>query len=393
MRVVNCLTDGRIGGPQRRSLAVARLLRERGIETTFLFPTGFDEFEELARDEGFRVRRPDVPRLRPPRDVGANARYAATFPRAVRRIRSHVEAVDPDLLHVNMSVNFRAALAGRLSDADLIWHLNDMNVPAPLDRGVARAARALADTIVVSSDCVTEHYYPDGDVETEVIYPPVDTDEFRPDRTFHEGTPLREELGVDPSTPIVGTVGNVNPAKGYRHLLRAVRRVVDGYGRVVVPIAGAILDTQREYYDSLRRLRSELGLEDVVQFLGKRSDVPRLLSQFDVFVVSSVTETGPMTLMEAMAMEKPVVTTNVGVVPEQFEHGTHGLVVPPGDAERLGRALREMLTSRSDWDRYGADARERADRAFSVDRIADRHEEVYRSTVGRPVAPPSPAGR
>lgn len=381
MHVLTCLTDSRVGGPQIESLSVARLLRDQGIETSFLFPPGEDTFKELLVNEDFSVYRPDFSCVHPPAKIVSNLSYVITFPNSVYQILDCIQEAEPDLVHVKMSFNVQSAVAAYLSDSRLLWHLNDVNAPWPISRVVATSAKALSDTIVVSSNTVNEHYFSDGWKGSETIYPIVDTKKYDPARNFSKEPTLREELNISESTPIVGSVGNINPVKGYEYLLRAIRHLVDSYGPVCVPIAGAKLDTQREYYRSLKQLQAELGLEDTVHFLGRRSDIPRLLSAFDVFVMPSVAETGPMTLMEAMAMEKPVVTTNVGVVPEQFVHGEHGLVVPPKDAERLGESLYELLNEPENGAEYGRNARECAKSTFSVSQIAERHVKIYQSIV------------
>ena len=383
MHVLVCLTDSRTGGPQIRSLSVARLLRRRGIETSFLFPPGKDAFAERLVDEGFSVYRPHFSCVHPPADIIANLNYVGTFPISAYRILDCIHDVDPDLVHVNMSFNFQSAAAAYLSDAKVLWHLNDVNAPWPINRAVATAAKALSDTIVVSSDYVNRYYFSGGWNGSEILYPIVDIEAYDPSREFNNKSTLRDELDVNVSTPIVGSVGNINPTKGYEYLLRAARHVIDSYGPICVPIAGAKLDTKQDYYRSLKQLQAELGLEDTVHFLGRRSDIPQLLSEFDTFVMPSVAETGPMTLMEAMAMEKPVVTTNVGVVPKQFTHDKHGMVVPPADSECLGKALCEILNEPEKSAEYGRAARERAKNVFSVSKIADRHAKIYNSTVER----------
>lgn len=383
MRVLTCMTDSRIGGPQIFSHSVARLLRQRGIETSFLFPPGEGSFEERLTNEGFHVYQPEFSCVHPPSQIVSNLNYVATFPLSVYRILMCIREASPDLVHVRMSFNFQAAVAAYLSDAKVLWHLNDINAPWPISRAVAIAAKTLSDTIAVSSNIVNKYYFSDGWAGSETLYPIVDSKKYDPSREFSDKSPLHEELGISTSIPIVGSVGNVNPTKGYEYLLRAVRHAVDNYGPICVPIAGAKLDTQRNYYESLKQLRSSLGLTDIVHFLGQRSDIPRLLSEFDAFVMPSVAETGPMTLMEAMAMEKPIVTTNVGVVPEQFENGEHGLVVPPEDADRLGKALCELLEKPENGDEYGRNARVRAKDTFSVNNATDRHVEVYRSTISQ----------
>lgn len=383
MRVLSCLTDNRIGGPQIRALSVARSLRKRGIETVFWFPRGNGEFEQRLIEEGFCVYTAPCPRLHPPRNIGKNLQHALAFPAMIQQIRRCIVDADIDIVHANMSFNFQSVIAGSLGNCSVIWHLNDVNTPYPIDRVVSRLARQLADTIVVSSNPVHEYYFSNDEIETETIYPMVDTTVFDPDRSFDEAPSLYTELDIDESIPIVGSVGNINPIKGYEYFLRSVRDVVDSYGPINVPIVGEPVRTQQKHYRFLKDLRTKLGLEDTVYFLGRRSDIPKLISDFDVFVMPSVTETGPMTLMEAMAMEKPVVTTEVGVVSEQLIDKKHGRVVPPGNTERLTDAIRDALLTPEAHENWGKAARKRAESVFSLESAVNRHEDVYRETLYR----------
>ncbi|WP_226482525.1 glycosyltransferase family 4 protein [Natrinema amylolyticum] len=381
MRVLNSLADPRVGGPQLRALAVATGLRDRGIETVFHLPDGDDAFERTATDEGFEVVRPGPSQMRPPPNVLANARFAARFLPSVSRLAATIERREIDVVHASMTLAVPAAIAARRTDTPLAWFFNDTGTPWPLDRIAARLARATADEIALAADAVGDHFFDDA-VPTRTVYPPVDVDAFDPS-TVADGGTVREELGVADDVPIVGTVGNVNPVKGHEYLLRAIARVRDRVGPIAVPIAGKLLESRREYADRLRRLRARLGLEGTVRFLGHRSDVPRLLSSFDVFVLPSVTEACPIAVLEAMAMESAIVATRVGGVPEQLADGTHGWLVPPADPDTLATAIREALAAPAERRRRGAAARRRAIARFSTERCVERHHDLYEAALSR----------
>ena len=379
MRVLNSLTDPRVGGPQVRALGVAKHLRERDIETVFLLPEGTDAFEERASAAGFSVTRPGLARLNPPRDVRANARYVAEFPAAVGRIRRVIDRHDIDLVHASMTINYQAAAAAQRASVPLAWYFNDTGTPWPLNRLTGHAARLLADEIGVAAEAVHPHFFP-ASVDSRVIYSPVDVDTFNPN-AVEATTALREELGIKAGTPIVGTVGNVNPVKGHAHLLRAIARLEQRYGPVAIPVVGRVLDSRQAYFEKLKRLRSRLGLDDVVRFVGHRSDIPQLLALFDVFVLPSIAEACPISVLEAMAMERPVVATRVGGVPEQIVNGEHGWLVPREDPDALADALRDALASPAERRRRGEAARRRVLNRFSMERCVERHAGLYQDAL------------
>jgi glycosyltransferase involved in cell wall biosynthesis len=125
---------------------------------------------------------------------------------------------------------------------------------------------------------------------------------------------------------------------------------------------------------------SRLGLQDRVTFLGFRSDVPRLLAESDAFVLPSAMEQQPLVLIEALGAGKPVVATDVGGVAEMVAGA--GILVPPGDAPALSRALQELTTGdqAARWGERGAAvARER----FSVEATGERHLALYETLLGR----------
>jgi|AntRauTorcE11898_2_1112593.scaffolds.fasta_scaffold06668_3 glycosyltransferase involved in cell wall biosynthesis len=378
-KVLNTIDDPRTGGPQLRSLAVAEQLRKQGIETEFLLPDGDDGFDTMATDEGFVVHRPGISRIHPPKQVGTNLKYLLTFPQAVSRIYRRIEDRGIDVVHTNMSTSFAPAIAASRSSASFAWHFNDTLIPRPIKNIAARAAMTLADEIVVASESVADYYFPDH-INTTTIYSPVDITKFDPETVTP--TEYLTKSRESKETVVIGTVGNVNPIKGHKHFIRAIAMVkAQTDRRVIAPIVGAKLDSREAYYAELVELCEELGVSENVVFLGKRDDIPELMAQFDVFVLSSIAEACPMVVLEAMAMECPVVATQVGGVPEQITDGEEGWLVPAKNPPQLAAAIGDVLQNQNEATIRSQKARQRVCSMFSLEQCVRRHEQLYRSLV------------
>lgn len=379
-RILNCLSDPRLGGPQRRALLNAERLRAKAnIETEFLLPDGANKFKEMLQSKEFIVHQPGLTRLHPPHHLGKNLKYIFSFTNAAQTILNLIEERNIEIIHVNSPMNLYPAIGGWLSSRPVIWHFNGYNFPSILMRAIKQIAPVIADDFIFSSSVVRDHIF-HNEFGGAIIFPPVDIDAFDPANANVKNI-IRDEFNIDESVPVIGTVGNITPAKDHELLLHSVKRVVDNWGEIAVPIVGGITDTKRDYFLKIRDLRDELDLETNVFFLGWRSNIHEILPSFDLFVLSSKMETGPMSLMEAMAMEVPVVTTCVGVVKDVEEINDFSWVVPPESEDDFTRALLTALESEDQWQTIGSHARRCAKRHFSLAQSATKHERVYRSLV------------
>lgn len=369
LRVLYAASDPRIGGPQIRALAVANELIQKDIETVFLVPRGSDAFADRARNEGFDVVRAKNPRIRSPRAVGSNVDFLLSMPSVAREIRSIIDSYEIDIVHNSQSINLQPVFGAVRAGVPVAWHFTDTQMPWPLAPILSRLAERYADEVVVVADAVHDHYF-GGNRVGRKIYEPVNKDRF---------DPKADEKSFDfiGDAPVIGTVGNLNPAKGHKYLLQAVARLRDRGDSAEVIIAGAELESQSRYAKQIKELRKDLGLEDIVHFVGWQSDIPRLLAGFDVFTLPSVTEAFPISVLEAMAMERGIVATSVGGVPEQIVDGTHGWLVPPKDSKALANSLREAVGSVEERRYRGKAARERVMNQFTLKRCANDHLRLY----------------
>ena len=182
----------------------------------------------------------------------------------------------------------------------------------------------------------------------------------------------RAELGVgDACVGIV--VARIDGRKGHTTLLKSLKAMDDLGVTLRMWIVGD--GSARPAAESQA---AQLGLgRDRITFLGRRSDIDRLLNAADFFVLPSDIEGLPMSILEAMAHGLPIIVSNVGGVPEVIQHDINGLLVPAGDHAALAAAIRRVVADDGLRRRLGDAARERANTAFSLSTMVQKYDQVY----------------
>ena len=188
---------------------------------------------------------------------------------------------------------------------------------------------------------------------------------------------VRADLGLAEGTTVVLTVANLRDQKDYPNLMAAARIVLDAVEDVVFLAVGQGPDEEK-----VHALHADLDLGDGFRLLGYRKDVPDLLSAADVFVLASKYEGYPIAVMEALSMGLPVVSTNVGGVPDAIQEGVQGLLVPPGDPEQLASALIRLIRE-PDTRRRLSQAATLAGRQFDIRTAVEEQEATYTRLASR----------
>jgi glycosyltransferase involved in cell wall biosynthesis len=185
---------------------------------------------------------------------------------------------------------------------------------------------------------------------------------------------LREELGIAPGGFLVGTVARITYDKDLPTFYRVAEEVAKQNANVTFVIVGD------GYGDELPKARAEIarrGLGELVRFTGHRNDLRNIYASFDLFLMTSLTEGMPNTLLEAMALGVPAVSTMVGGVPELLEQGKGGFLAPVGDFEGLSTAVLRLINEPELLAQCGSACRERIERHFSFSRRVRLMEDYY----------------
>ena len=198
----------------------------------------------------------------------------------------------------------------------------------------------------------------------------VDTRAFQEDKELREQK--RHELGFEAKDIVVGTIGRLCYEKNYETLLKAVARLAPKYNNFSLLIIGEGADRA-----CLVDLATTLGIQNRVRFLGNRDDTLGLLNAMDIFVLTSRSEGLPNTLLEAMSVGVPVVTTNVGGIPEVITNTACGYLVDPNDPKTFAEMLDQLVGSAELRFYIGRAGRDHVLSQFSLGTMVAEYENTY----------------
>lgn len=213
---------------------------------------------------------------------------------------------------------------------------------------------------------------------TSVVYNGVDTEEFKFDRWRDEGSKLRSDLGIPDDGTIVSCVAGLRVEKNHLGLLNAFA----GLPRTALEKTWLLLAGDGARRPEIESRVSTLGLGGRAILLGNVSEVrPLLAASAFTTLQSYAIETFSIAMLESMAMERPMVSTDVGGHREAIEHGKNGLLVPIGNTEALGYAMKDLIERRELCSKLGSAARRCVVERFSVGRMMDGIEGVLRDVA------------
>jgi glycosyltransferase involved in cell wall biosynthesis len=203
----------------------------------------------------------------------------------------------------------------------------------------------------------------------------VDTTKFAP---LRDVSAVRRELGIDVDAPVAGIVAALRPEKNHELFLEMARRIVRQ-----LPTARFIVVGDGLCREGLEQRAAEMGLASSVLFVGSRNDVPRILAAMDVFALTSHMEANPISILEAMSVGRPVVSTNVGSIHEVVTDGETGYLIPAGDAGLLAECALSLFNDRPRRLAMGAAARASVMDRWSIESMVQGYEDLIESIWAR----------
>jgi glycosyltransferase involved in cell wall biosynthesis len=378
-------------GPSRYVESILRGIDPQEFEVVLFGEAGgpysrCDGVEFDARDRKSRSRQECLPRQL---WMGAPIflKLWSGFGREILHLANRFRAQQLDLLHTNNAGCEESAVAARLAGVPRI--VGTFHVDSTYDLSGSRSGFAHRAIECVSNHCldaaiaVSEATGRDWVRRTRLsparivrIYNGIDPSKFE---RSSERAEARRRLGLPNDGMIIGGVGRLDEAKGFRFLLEAVAKLPPTQPPVMLALAG-----DGPLLQSLQTRAGELGIADRVRLLGFCGDVRPVYDALDIFVLSSLCEALPYALLEAMAARLPTIGTRVGGVPEIIVEGETGLIVPPRDANALAAALRRLTESQDLRQRMGEAGRERVVRHFNEREMVRQTLDLYRDLLRRP---------
>jgi glycosyltransferase involved in cell wall biosynthesis len=413
IRILHVITRMVKGGAQENTLATVAGFNGGGWESCLatgpaLGPEGSLEPECLVA--GIRMLR--VPSLirevSPRRDLDA-----------LRQLTRLIRREGPHVVHTHTSkAGILGRIAARWAGVPVVVHTPHGHVFHSYEGRLRtqgfvwleRACARTADRLIALTDTERCEHLDLGIGRPEqwtTIHSGVDFASFEAARGSRDE--VRAELGLPADAVILGSVGRLVPIKGQRYLIDAIAHLEAKHRALHLLLVGDG-PLRHDLIDQARSLGLQIsgsgsgwnpgrGREargrspGTIHVLGLRRDIPRLLAAMDVFVLPSLNEGMGRVLVEAMAMELPCIASGVSGIPDVIEAGVTGLLAPPRDPEALAAAISTLLDHPELAREMGRRGRRKVVPAFSVERMLEKLEAVYRERLeakGIDVPPPRP---
>jgi len=209
----------------------------------------------------------------------------------------------------------------------------------------------------------------------EVIYNAIDLGSFNKDSSGKVAS-LRRELALDQGEAVLVNVGRLIPQKGQKYLIMAMPKVLDEQ-----PSCKLLLVGEGPMENELRSLARDVRVEKAIRFLGTRHDVPAILQLSDLFVFPSLSEGLGVALLEAMAMTRPCIASNITAIPEVVEDGRSGILVEPQRPDQLANAILSLINDPERRQAMGARGRQIVEEKFSINVNIQFLENLYERVV------------
>ncbi|HZE80789.1 MAG TPA: glycosyltransferase family 4 protein [Candidatus Polarisedimenticolia bacterium] len=367
VKVLQLISSGGYYGAENMLLNLCASQQKAGCQNSLLIFYNVHapnvEFYERARRRGLSVRM-------------VHCQGRADW-RAVRQIEEYIQEDEIDLLHTHgYKADLYGYVAARRSHKPIVATCHNwvggtaaLGIYNHLDRLALKRFNALAAV----SDSVVQRLIDSGVSPRKIknIANGIDVEPFERARTL-------PALAFD-GRKVVGMVARLDLQKGFEYLLRAVRELCVAFRELKVVIVGEGSDRK-----AIEDMIQQYGLQSNVVLAGQQSDMPGVYAAMDIFVLPSLNEGLPMTILEAMAASKPVIATRVGAIPSLIKDGDTGLLIGPRDADGLRDAIASLLSDSELCGRLGAAGHDWVSRHYTSEVMALKYCQMYEEVLGLP---------
>ncbi|HEX5823662.1 MAG TPA: glycosyltransferase [Candidatus Limnocylindrales bacterium] len=361
VRVVEILATGTNGGAQEHLFSLLSRLDRTRYEASVVALSAGSAVRKLDR-AGF-----DVTVIDDPDDADA-----------IRAVTAHLALIRPDVIHTHMYradvVGTKAALAlGETGHRRpyVVSTVHSSRVRSAEDRDLIRQLTPSMDQLIAVSKSIERKIADEHRTGAPVrlIYNGVDLQRYdhqEPCCTLHE------EYGMEAGSQIVGVVARLEPEKGHQTLIEAWPHVLRR-----VPSAYLLIVGEGSRRDFLEQWAAAHKVGHRVIFTGRRDDIPAVTAALDVAVLPSWREAQGLSILEAMALSRPVVASDVGGIPEMVEDGVTGLLVEHDNPVALAAAIVRLLTDHAFADTIARAGHDLVHDRFCIELMVKSVEQIY----------------
>ncbi len=292
----------------------------------------------------------------------------------IPRLTKLIKRTEVDLIHTHLfTANLWGRIAAKLAGVPVVSSEHGMDTWRNwIDTSLDQWLSSFNKKIVCVSEGVKKFYSarnPSLNGKARIIHNGIEIDKFAPASNRED---VRSQLGLSSRAHVVGIVGRLVPEKAHHDFIDAIKLL-----STQDPQIHALIIGEGKLLKTLKSKVSKMCLEDRIHFLGNRDNLASLYQAMDVFVMSSLREGFPLTILEAMAAQVPIVATRVGGVSECIEHEKDGILVPASNPKKLAAAVLKVLTDEELKKRLIYHGDEKVRSQFSVEKMTQNHELLY----------------
>ncbi len=364
IKVLHCITGIDLGGAEQLLLSTVRKLDKEKFNISVCYFKGKGALRAEFESTGVRVF-----------FLGDYSHW--TIGKAIA-LGCLLSELSPEIVHTHLIL---ATIVGRI----IAWYskvpvivttehnISNWQKKYFLLFSIYKITTMFTDKIFAISEAVKKQLIMKGKIKSEkitVLYDGVDLSIFDPKLI------LEQSHYADSAYPIIGCISRLDQRKGIRFLIEAITILKSQYPHIKLIIVGDGKERQR-----LESMATEHEVTENVFFTGEQKNVIPYFQMFDIFVLPSLSEGLSVSLIEAMAMKKTIIATNVGGIPEVVANGKEGILVPPGQANEIASAIAYLLKNAKRANLMKVAARKKVERKFNLDILVKKLENFYETLV------------
>lgn len=329
MHIVQLLPELNQGGVERGTVEFNREFIRRGLQSTVI-SAGGSLAAQVEQDGGRHIT------------LDVCSKNPLTFPDRIRKLRTILQELQPTIIHARSRIPaWLCRFANKKLNIPFVTTVHGFN-----SVGKYSSVMTTGDAVICVSHPLKDYiqtHYGTPDKKITVIHRGIDPQEFDPEQLDREWMDsFSKEFGLD-GKYVVSSVGRITELKDYETLIKAIADCNGDIPNILGLIVGGVRHDKQAYFERLQALIKELHVEDHIVFAGSHSHMPEIYALSDVLIsCSKKPESFGRTLIEAMAMNTPVIATRHGGALDIIEEGRSGFLVAPENVEELAAALRRQ---------------------------------------------------
>jgi len=359
-----------IGGAEISTLLLLKYLDREKFNPIYIIPDIGPLFDRIT-NLGVKVVTIPLEQIKLP--------FSFAYLRTVFKLAQFIRKNKIDLVICTVEICNQYGLpAARLNRIPIVCHTRNL---IPDFRSFWRTFLHFPDVLIANSKATAESYSPfiRKHQKVEVVYNGVDLEEYSPSMN---GRTVRKRYGIEGNQFLIGMVGRISRPKRQDVFIKAMSKVIKVCPDVCALIVGDTrIDRSEQYLKELHQMVKELEFGGKVIFTGFVNEMKELYASLNLLVLPSQAEPFGRVLIEAMAMELPVVATRSGGATEIVEHGITGFLIPPDDIVSMSKAILKIVQYEQEAKKMSMAARKRVKMMFPIEGNVQKTEKIYQDII------------